>query len=141
MNVNIKHSGLVFEGSSLATKEDCAHLEYGGFHTLERVEIPEEGQREGLIAIINKGDSMEKLIMDGSVVVVDVFERTIVSGSIYALRVPWEGSVFRECQAGPEGLILNPYNRNYPVTYLEWDEFKPEMVIGKVYCSILNMFR
>jgi SOS-response transcriptional repressor LexA len=105
------------------------------------IEIPEELFEDGFIVIRNRGDSMEKLIMDGSSVVIDISSREIVSGSIYALSVPKEGCILRECHAGSEGLLLRPYNRNYPPTLLRWSEFDPEMVVGRVFCSVINVFR
>ncbi len=116
-------------------------MELAKFENIDAIMIPTEGCREGLIVIQNKGDSMEKLIMDGSKVVVDTSSTVIVSGSIYALSVPWEGCILRECHAEPDRLILRPHNKNYPQTTLKWDEFDPAMVIGKVFCSVINVFR
>ena len=80
----------------------------------------------------NKGDSMEKLIMDGASVIVDTTSCEIVSGSIYALNIPCEGGVLRECHTVPHGVLLRPYNRNYPVSIIhstiQWDEFDLDMV-------------
>ena len=84
---------------------------------------------------------MEKLIMDGAGVVIDISSREIVSGSIYALSIPKEGCILRECHSGSQGLLLRPYNRNYPVSVLGWDEFDPDMVVGRVFCSVINVFR
>ena len=96
---------------------------------------------EGLIVMLCKGDSMEKLIMNGSKIVVDTNENAIVSGSIYVLSVPWEGFILRECYAEADRLVLRAYNKNYPDITLSWDEYDPEMVVGKVYCSVINVFR
>jgi SOS-response transcriptional repressor LexA len=105
------------------------------------IEIPKELFDDGFIVIRQKGDSMEKLIMDGASVVVDISSREIVSGSIYALSIPGEGCILRECHAVSEGLLLRPYNRNYPASVLGWGEFAPEMVVGRVFCSVINVFR
>ncbi|MEW6144447.1 MAG: S24/S26 family peptidase [Thermodesulfobacteriota bacterium] len=105
------------------------------------IEIPKELFEEGFIVFRNRGDSMEKLIMDGASVVIDISSREIISGSIYALSIPKEGCILRECHAGPVGLLLRPYNRNYTPTLLGWGEFDPEMVVGRVFCSVINVFR
>ncbi len=84
---------------------------------------------------------MEKLIMDGTNVVIDTTGCEIVSGSIYALSIPWEGCVLRECHSEPHGVLLRPYNKNYPVSTIDWEEFDPNMVMGKVFCSMMNVFR
>jgi len=59
---------------------------------------------------------------------------------VYAISVPGEGVIIRECHSGPGGLLLTPYNRNYPEHLLTWDEFEPEAIVGKVFCSVLNVF-
>ncbi|HVY54905.1 MAG TPA: S24/S26 family peptidase [Thermodesulfobacteriota bacterium] len=115
--------------------------ELAKFGPARTIEIPGELYEDGFIVIRNRGDSMEKLIMDGASVVVDVSSREIISGSIYALSVPNEGCVIRECHSGSEGLLLRPYNRNYPASLICWGEFDPDMVLGRVFCSVINVFR
>ncbi len=137
----IKYGDLCMEVSVSTVKGEGGHMELAKFEPMDTTVIPTEVYREGFIVIHNKGDSMEKLIMDGSKVVVDTTSTVIVSGSIYALRIPWEGCILRECYSEPHGLLLRPYNRNCPLTKLNWDEFDPDMVIGKVFCSVINVFR
>jgi hypothetical protein len=111
------------------------------FEEVDTVVIPREVYGEGSIVMRVSGDSMEKLLMNGSSAVVDTGTKEIISGCLYAFLMPWEGSVVRECVSGPAGLSLIPYNRNYPATSIKWDEFDPEIVIGKVSCSVVNIFR
>lgn len=115
--------------------------ELAKFDNAFAIEVPKELFEDGFVVIRQRGDSMEKLIMDGASVVIDVSSREIVSGSIYALCIPKEGCIIRECHTGPRGLTLRPYNRNYPASLLGWEEFDPEMVLGRVFCSVINVFR
>jgi hypothetical protein len=108
---------------------------------VDTVVIPREVYVEGSIVVQVNGDSMEKLLMSGSSAVVDTGAKEIVSVCLYAFLMPWEGSVVRECVSEPAGLSLIPYNKNYPASSIRWDEFDPEMVIGKVSCSVVNVFR
>lgn len=108
---------------------------------VDRVVIPREVYGEGSILVQVSGDSMEKLLMDGSSAVVDTGAKEIISGCLYAFLMPWEGSVVRECVSEPAGLSLIPYNKNYPASLIGWDEFDPGMVLGKVSCSVVNVFR
>ena len=93
------------------------------------------------IAVKMNGDSMEKLLMNGSTAVIDTSVRDIVSGSLYAIKIPHEGNTVRECYSEPQGLSLIPYNKNYPASKVLWQDFDPEMVIGKVSCSVFNSFK
>ena len=108
---------------------------------IDTVVIPGEVYREGSIVIRVSGDSMEKLFMDGSSAVIDTHAREIVSGCVFAFRLPREGNIVRECISEPRSLTLIPYNKNYPASSIKWNDFDPGMVIGKVSCSVNNVFR
>ena len=108
---------------------------------MDTVVIPREVYGDGSIVIQVSGDSMEKLFMNGSSAVIDTSTKEIVTGCLYAFMVPWQGSIVRECVSEQAGLSLIPYNKNYPASSIKWDEFDPGMVIGKVSCSVINVFR
>lgn len=108
---------------------------------VDTVVVPREVYKEGSLVIRMNGDSMEKLLMDGSNAVIDTLTKDIVSGSIYAFKIPHEGNIVRECYSEPRGLSLRPYNKNYPSSQVEWEDFDPDMIIGKVSCSVINVFR
>jgi len=141
MNVEKDHDDQYVEVVVYRIKGEGDLMELSKFEPVDTIFVPGELAQNGFVIIQNKGDSMEKLIMDGASVVIDKRSREIVSGSIYALSIPWEGCILRECHSEPHGVLLRPYNRNYPVTTISWEEFDPDMVIGKVFCSIMNVFR
>lgn len=103
--------------------------------------IPRELYSEDSLVVQMNGDSMEKLLMHGSNALIDTGKKNIVSGSLYALKIPHEGNIVRECYSEPQGLSLIPYNKNYPTSRVLWKDFNPDMVIGKVSCTVLNVFR
>lgn len=109
-------------------------------NAVDTVIIPKDIYRDGCMVVQVSGDSMEKLLMDGANAVIDTNMREIASGSIYAFRIPLVGNILRECHSDPLGLSLIPYNKNYPPSSIKWDDFDPEMVIGKVTCSVINVF-
>ena len=116
-------------------------MELAKLESIDRDEMVAQMGCGGFVVIHNRGDSMEKLIMDGSKVVVDTTKNVIQSGSVYALYIPWEGFVLRECYCEKLGIVLRPYNENYPLSTITWENFDPEMIIGKVFCSMVNVFR
>lgn len=107
---------------------------------VDRTLISRELLRDGYIAARVKGDSMEKLFMDGTNILIDTRMKDILSGSVYVLNIPRAGITIRECYLEPVGLSLRPYNKNYPCSSIKWHDFEPEMVIGKVTCSFVNVF-
>jgi len=141
MNVQGEQNDQYVEVAVYRIKGEGDLMELSKFEPVDTIFVPRELAQNGFVIIQNKGDSMEKLIMDGANVVIDKRSREIVSGSIYALSIPWEGCILRECHSEPHGVLLKPYNRNYPVTTISWEEFDPDMVIGKVFCSIMNVFK
>lgn len=122
-------------------KGDGDLMELAKFESIDTILIPKQLHQEGFVVINNRGDSMEKLIMDGASVIIDTTSCNIISGSIYALSIPWEGCILRECHSEPDGVLLRPYNKNYPVSTINWEEFDPNMVLGRVFCSVMNVFR
>ena len=109
-----------------------------GTQPIDRLAVPESICPDGSVLVRLSGDSMEKLLSAGSVIVIDTTDREIVSGSIYMLRVPNEVNIVRECHTNPAGLILRPYNKNYPEAHVSWERFSPDMVIGRVTHSMIN---
>jgi len=141
MNVQDDQSDRYVEVTVFRIKGEGDLMELAKFEPIDTILIPKELYIAGFNVIQNRGDSMEKLIMDGANVVIDTMSCEIVSGSIYALSIPWEGCILRECHSEPHGVLLRPYNKNYPVSTIGWEEFDPNMVMGKVFCSMMNVFR
>lgn len=108
---------------------------------VDKVVVPRDLYTQDSIAVRMVGDSMEKLLMHGSTAIIDTGNKDIVSGSLYAIKIPHEGNVVRECYSEPQGLSLIPYNKNYPPSKVLWQDFNPDMIIGKVSCSLFNSFR
>ncbi len=126
----------VFSLAAGASAEELSKTE-----PVDTAVIPRELYTESSLVVQVNGDSMEKLLMNGSKAVIDTGVKNIVSGSLYALKIPHEGNIVRECYSEPQGLSLIPYNKNYPTSRVMWKDFDPNMVIGKVSCSVFNVFR
>ena len=139
-NFNPGEKGELIEVSVYAI-ENADRLGSADIDPVGTVVIPREIFKEDNIVIRVAGDSMEKLLMKGANAVIDTNTKDIVSGSVYAFRIPHEGNIVRECYSEPRGLSLRPYNKNYPTAQVGWEDFNPDMIIGKVSCSVINVFR
>ena len=126
---------------SVYSIENADKLDFTDIDPVGTAVIPKELFRDEIIVIRVGGDSMEKLLMKGANAVIDTNTKELISGNVYAFRIPHEGNIVRECYSEPSGLSLIPYNKNYPKAQVDWDDFDPEMIIGKVSCSVLNVFR
>ena len=121
--------------------ENADYQQLSDLTPIGTVVIPREIYKEDSLVIQVGSDSMEKLLMKGTNAVIETSQKDIISGSVYAFKVPHEGNIVRECYSEPDCLRLRPYNKNYPTAQVEWDDFTPEMIIGKVSCSVINEFR
>lgn len=127
--------------ASVYSIENADQLDFSDIDPVGSVVLPREMLSDHGIVIRVSGDSMEKLLMKGANALIDTNEKDIVSGSIYAFKIPHEGNIVRECYSEPKGLSLRPYNKNYPTAQVQWEDFNPDMIIGKVSCSVINVFR
>lgn len=126
---------------SVYSIENADRLDFSETEPVGSVVIPRELFKDNDIVVRLAGDSMEKLLMKGANAIIDTQTKDIVSGSVYAFHIPHEGNIVRECYSEPKGLSLRPYNKNYPSAQVEWKDFSPDMIIGKVSCSVINVFR
>ena len=126
---------------SVYSIENADKLDIADTDPVGTVVIPRELFKDDNIVVRVAGDSMEKLLMKGANAVIDTQIKEIISGNIYAFKVPHEGNIVRECYSQPKGLSLIPYNKNYPTAQVHWEDFNPDMIIGKVSCSVINVFR
>jgi len=126
---------------SVYSIENADRLDIPDAEPVGSVVIPRELFKEDNIVVRVAGDSMEKLLMKGANAVIDTQTKDIISGNIYAFNIPHEGNIVRECYSEPRGLSLRPYNKNYPEAQVQWEDFNPDMIIGKVSCSVINVFR
>jgi phage repressor protein C with HTH and peptisase S24 domain len=108
MNVEKEKNSQYVEVVVCRIKVEGDLMELSKFEPVDAIFVPRELTDNGFVIIQNKGDSMEKLIMDGANLVIDKMSREIVSGSIYALSIPWEGCILREFHSEPHGVLLSP---------------------------------
>lgn len=75
-----------------------------------------------------RGNSMEPTIMDGAHVGIDITEKEIISGQMYAVFIPHEGIVVKRIWIGPELVKISSDNPGAPdhdmiAERINWDTF------------------
>ncbi len=111
------------------------------FQPVDTIVLPKRMCGPDVISLKVYGDSMEKLIMDGSVISVDIRQRELVDKKIYCFRIPWAGIIIRMVHTELDGLVLEPFNNEYESITFKWDEFDPDCVVGRVICNVINVFK
>lgn len=117
--------------------DEMVHIE---FEPVGQIVIPKYLYKEHYIPMKVIGDSMEKLIMNLSVVMIDPSPQPkLMDKKIYCFRIPYSGFIIRQANTEPDGLYLEPFNKQYKTTKIEWSDFDPEIVIGRVVCNLINI--
>lgn len=75
-----------------------------------------------------RGSSMEPTLLDGSYVGVDVTDKNVISGKLYAVYLPYEGIVVKRIWIGPELVKIESDNKAAPshdmsIERINWDTF------------------
>ena len=94
--------------------------------------IPRQDHKDGTVAVRIKGDSMSPCIMDGGVVGIDMGERRLVSGELYAVWLDYEGATVKRVFVFPDRIVLKPDNPAFPDTTIPAGKLCEEHMIGRV---------
>jgi phage repressor protein C with HTH and peptisase S24 domain len=97
------------------------------------ISIPKAFDRESLLVIRMDGASMEPLIKKTAFVGIDRDQKSILSGEIYGIQVPYEGLVIRRVFMEPDQgqLILRAENSSHADQQFPYDEYS-DKIIGRV---------
>lgn len=99
---------------------------------IETITVPQQFWKPSVRVVKVRGDSMEDYIHDGAFVGVDTADREILSGRVYAIWLPYEGTVLKELYTTPEAIIFRSRNKRYPDFSIPLKEFQVENIIGRV---------
>ena len=105
------------------------------------VVVPKSIYKPHYVPFYVEGDSMEKMIMNHSFVLVDQSpQKKLRDKNVYCFRIPYSGFILRLIHTEPDALFLEPINKQYKIRKLSWSTFEPDWVIGRVICSIVNVY-
>lgn len=82
-----------------------------------------------------RGDSMEPLLRDRDVVLIDRARTTVKTGQVYALRDGGEARVKRLDRPDPETLVLRSDNPAHPLEFRRGTELEAVTILGQVVWS------
>lgn len=75
-----------------------------------------------------RGNSMEPTLLNGSYVGVDITDKNVISGKLYAVYLPYEGIVVKRIWIGPELVKIESDNKAAPshdmsIDRINWETF------------------
>ena len=103
---------------------------------IDTIYIRQEFLNEHMVVVKAKGHSMEPTIMNGAYLGIDIYDKDIISGEMYALWIPYEGAIIKRVHVDPRGTIQiisdNPDSKRYPTVTLQMNELNEHLVQGRV---------
>ncbi len=99
---------------------------------IDAIMVPQRDYAAGKVALKVAGESMRPGILDGAVAGIDTGFRQVVSGSIYAVWLNFEGVTLKRVFAHPDRIVLKPDNPSFPEVELFTNGPKEDFLIGRL---------
>ena len=101
---------------------------------IDAISIPRRDYAVSIVAIRTEGDSMTPNVLDGASVGIDINDKKLVSGKLYAVWQNYEGVSIKRVFVYPGCIVLKPDNPAFPETAIPTKSEKAaeEFLIGRV---------
>ncbi len=104
---------------------------FPGTDPMDNVMVPKKDYVKGSLALRVRGEAMAPNILHDATVGVDVNDKRLVSGDIYAVWLNFEGVSVKRVFIHPDKVVLKPDNPTFPHTAVYSEDLRT-FVIGKV---------
>ncbi len=113
--------------------------EIEGFYSFRSDWLSKRGKSENMVLMDIVGNSMESELKNGDTVLIDLTQKAILAGAIYAVGLD-DTIMVKRLEKRPNKLVLLSDNKDYPPIYFEGEEINNVHIIGKVIwiCRELN---
>ncbi len=105
--------------------------EVEGYYSFRSDWLIKKGNHENMVLIDIFGNSMEPELKDGDTVLIDMEQREILAGAIYAVGLD-DTIMVKRLEKRPDKLVLVSDNKNYNPIYFHRHEMNSVRIIGKV---------
>lgn len=99
---------------------------------ISEIIVPKEFHRPSIMPVQVKGESMQDTIREGAFVGIDTADRTIVSGKIFAIWLPYEGLTIKRLFIDAEKVICRSDNPSFPEFAIPLKELEEDFIQGRV---------
>jgi transcriptional regulator with XRE-family HTH domain len=100
---------------------------------IDTIFLPQKFLKPSIVPIQIAGRSMEPILLNGAFVGVDKTERKVVSGEVYAVYLPYEGTVVKRLYMSTDHVILKSDNPSFPELSIPIDKIDPDnFILGRV---------
>lgn len=100
---------------------------------IETLFLPQKFLKPSILPIQIAGRSMEPVLLNGAFVGVDREERKVISGEVYAVHLPYEGTVVKRIYMSTDHVILKSDNPSFPELTISIEKIDPDnFILGRV---------
>jgi len=99
---------------------------------VDRQAIPSKLLRVSIKPVLVRGRSMEPSIMDGAIIGVDLQDKQVVEGEVYAIMLPYVGAAVKRLYPLPDGVLIRSDNKEFPEVKIRREEIQDHFILGKV---------
>ena len=112
------------------------------YEPIDSIILPSSFDTPSLVAIKIRGESMEPTIYDGAIVGIDREDRQIINGKVYAVWIPYEGSVVKRVFIDHEKVSLKTANNNFPTFSIPFSNIRDRenIIIGRAVCVVQHLY-
>ena len=105
---------------------------------IEEITLPRSFYTKSIIPVKVRGRSMERTLRDGAVVGVDRSDRQIVNGELFAVWLPYQGTVIKRLYLDNKKILLQSDNEEFRSRDIEvaLDEVDDNFIQGRVKWAI-----
>jgi len=105
--------------------------EIEGLYSFRGDWLSKRGKSENMVLMDIVGNSMEPELKNGDTVLIDLVQKAILAGAIYAVGLD-DTIMVKRLEKRPDKLVLLSDNKDYPPIYFEGEEINNVHIIGKV---------
>ena len=99
---------------------------------IDRRSIPANLLKKGTRAVLVKGRSMEPAIRNGAIIGVDLGDKRVVEGEVYAVLLPLHGAAVKRLYLKKDSVLVRSDNKEFPEQEYAQGEIGDNFILGRV---------
>jgi phage repressor protein C with HTH and peptisase S24 domain len=99
---------------------------------VDRRSIPANLVKKGTRAVLVRGRSMEPAIRNGAIIGVDLSDKRVVEGEVYAVLLPLHGAAVKRLYLKKDSVLIRSDNKEFPEQEYAQGEIGDNFILGRV---------
>lgn len=99
---------------------------------IDRRSIPANLLKKDTRAVLVRGRSMEPAIRNGAIIGVDLSDKRVVEGEVYAVLLPLHGAAVKRLYLKKDSVLVRSDNKEFPEQEYAQEEIGDNFILGRV---------